>query len=187
MVKDKKQNKEYETLLSVLANGSTDKARELLKRHSGQDAINTQDLQVKLARVYALSPSKIEIEKQFAEIHPHKDFILKYLTPKAEVSTLAPDKIVVKEEITEKAHAPCGNRQCTKCNEFFNCGGDSSCSCGKISNACGGGCSSFNGYSNAGGEQTLAVQPQNQNAIIVVGLVSVVAIFGMVLYLKSNK
>lgn len=183
MASKKKRNKEYQTLLSVLANGSTDKARDLLKRHSGQDATNSQDLQVKLARVYALSPSKIEIEKEFAQIHPHKDFILKYLSPKAEVSTPVVDKVVVKEEVVEQGHAPCGNPRCTKCNEFFNCGGNSSCSCGKTSNACGS-CSQFSG---ADGGQSLAVQPQNQNAVVIVGLVSIVALFGMVLYLKSNK
>lgn len=32
--------------------------------------------------MYAYSPKKIDIEKEFAEIHPHKDFILKYLAPK---------------------------------------------------------------------------------------------------------
>ena len=80
--KDNRKNVQYATLLSVLAQGSTDGARSILKKYSGQDAKNLTDLEIKLANMYSNSPKKIDIEKDFADIHPHKDFILKYNQPK---------------------------------------------------------------------------------------------------------
>lgn len=192
----KKKSKQYKTLLSVLANGSTDKARALLIKYSGEDAQNTKDLEEKLARTYALSTSKRDIEKEFAEIHPHKDFILKYIQPIKEVTPLQPDateKSVANESTKSvvvhdgyanaSGHAPCGNPNCKYCNRYFsNCEGNASCSCNKSSNACG--CSGFDSYNNAIGEPTSA--PNNQT-IMVVGMVSVVAILGILVYFNKNK
>ncbi len=77
----KKQTK-FTTLLSTLANGATSESRRLLIDKTGSDAKNTKDLADRLAKLYATSDDKIEIEKLFATIHPHKDFILKYSVPK---------------------------------------------------------------------------------------------------------
>ncbi len=84
---DKNKNRQFKTLLSTLANGSEIEARKLLKKHTGKDAENTQDLEVKLARLYAESTSKPEIEREFVTIHPHKAFILKYASFPKSVST----------------------------------------------------------------------------------------------------
>lgn len=219
----KNQKKEYKTLLSVLANGSTDSARMLLKKHSGQDASDTKDLELKLARVYANSPRKLDIEKEFAEIHPHKDFILKYIKPiPVEVPKEEPKieeaKVVSQTMLHEgyasangnenpqgrgmawgrPMHPPCGNPNCQYCSRYFdgsnfsnfnnfsNCQGNPNCNCGMsnangMSNACG--CSSADGQpSGMSGNSSMSNQ-----SLMVVGLVSVVAIFGMVMYLKSNK
>lgn len=215
--KNKKKEEQYKTLLSVLANGSWDSARDLLKKHSGQDATDPKDLEVKLARVYALSPRKYEIEKEFASIHPHKDFILKYNTPKVEKIEEAPksplaevkptfeaeipnkvedDKMVVSQTIlhegyasAEGTHAPCGSPTCSKCARYFktsSCEGNPTCACNKTSNACG--CnSSFNGSSSADGQSSIQPQKDNTQVLMVVGIVSIVAVVGMVLYLKSKK
>lgn len=211
--KNKKKEEQYRTLLSVLANGSWDSARELLKKHSGQDATDTKDLEVKLARVYALSPRKYEIEKEFADIHPHKDFILKYNQPKLlnEAKTAienlpmegepivkidVPNEVVVSKQVIHESvsnaqgHAPCGNPNCPKCSRYFansSCEGSSNCSCNnKISSACG--CSSsFSGYSNVDGQPVARVEKDNTQGLMIVGIVSIVAVVGMVLYLKSKK
>lgn len=177
MSKKTKKERVYKTLLSVLANGSELESRALLKKHSGEDAKNTQDLEVKLARLYALSPNKIDIEKEWAEIHPHKDFILKYNKPK-ELPTSV-DAVPVEKIITDTTVLDAG---------YSNCSGNQNCNCNKTSNACG--CSGFNGFSNASGssEQSSTYQPnQNQSAVMVVGIVSVVAILGMVLFLHSKN
>jgi hypothetical protein len=65
VAKKNNKQKKYKTLLSVLANGSSDEARALLIKNSGEDAKDEQDLENKLARMYANSSSKIDIEKSF--------------------------------------------------------------------------------------------------------------------------
>ena len=190
MAHNNKQKKEYKTLLSVLANGSTEKAVDLLKKYTGEVAYNTKDLELKLARAYASSTSKKDIEKEFAEIHPHKDFILKYIQPKVDVSSLKPDALITPNNQTEKTdttgmvmlhdgyanangetHAPCGNSKCNYCKRYFsNC-------CGDQNNTA---------SLNASGEISLQGATPSNN-ILILGLVSIVAIASVVMYLKSTK
>lgn len=192
MAKKTNKQKKYKTLLSVLANGSTDEARALLIKNSGEDALNEQDLENKLAKMYATSTSKIDIEKQFAEIHPHKEFILKYIKPKEELQPLKPSETPVvigeKEKIVDSGKMVVVHDGYSNASGYSNCAGNPNCPCNKKSNCCG--MSNFGGnndmdYLNASGD----IQPTsggNQTALVL-GLVSVVAIFGMVLYLKQNK
>lgn len=166
------KNKTYKTLLSVLANGSTEQARDLLTRHSGGDAQDVKDLEIKLARVYATSSNKKDIEREFAQIHPHKDFILKYVTAKEEIKPL--------EAIHDQVVKPIENSGTKKMvmvhDGYANADGcEQTCGCPKCM-----------GYSNASGEQPQSVDKGNQN-IMVLGIVSVVAILGMVLYINKNK
>jgi hypothetical protein len=97
-------------LMELLAYNSTGPARMLLKKYGKEDATGYANLEEKLSNLYYESKDKIEIEKQFAQIHPHRDFILKYLSP-PEVKT----NVIVKEPLSA-------------CD---GCGGD----CGKKSNA----------------------------------------------------
>jgi hypothetical protein len=183
--KDNRKNVQYATLLSVLAQGSTDGARSILKKYSGQDAKNLTDLEVKLANMYSNSPKKLDIEKDFADIHPHKDFILKYNQPKPIVVEKVVEKEPIKSEVVLSTsnfdgHPPCGNPNCPRCNKFFNSDGNSNCTCNKSSSACGcGGSSSFEGETN------ILKMPNTQ--LMIVGVVGVVAIFGMFLYLNEKK
>ena len=77
--------KEAISLLRVLAQGSTDKSRELVKAHGLGDAKSYSDLEEKLAQVYKNAPDKVEIEKEFVRIHPHTEFILKYNQPAPQI------------------------------------------------------------------------------------------------------
>lgn len=162
---NKKQKREYKTLLAVLANGSAEKASALLKKYSGETAQNPQDLQVKLARLYAVSPSKLDLEKEFAEIHPHKDFILKYTKPKVELQPLQPE---VKEKVATEE-----KKMIVVDDGYSNASGGGSCPCQK----CAG------GYSNASGD-TVSVPQNNNTAMVVFGAVAVV---GMILYFSNKK
>jgi hypothetical protein len=181
-----KQQKQYKTLLSVLAEGSTDKALALLKKHSGEDARDIKELEAKLSRVWAVAPYKKEIEKEFAEIHPHKDFILKYIQPIVELSHLKAgdanpvsvnnDALVEKSVIVHdgyanaSGHAPCGSPNCNHCKRYFSSlDGNKGCQCS----------------SNASGET--AIQSNPNNSIVILGMISIVAIVGVVMYLKSTK
>jgi len=93
--------------MSVLSNGSTDKALKLLKDKTGETADNEKDLEYKLSKMYINSADKVEIEKQLATIHPHKDFILKYLAPQVEIPTESPKVEEVKhiQEVQKMASA----------------------------------------------------------------------------------
>ena len=66
------------TLMTLLANESVAESRNLLKKYGKQDAKDHKDLEVKLAELYFATPDKVQLEKEFAAIHPHKNWILKY-------------------------------------------------------------------------------------------------------------
>lgn len=168
-----KRQREYKTLLSVLAHGSTGKARALLIENTGEDADNAIDLERKLAKMYFGSTSKIDIERAFALMHPHKDFILKYVEPKqiAPMQTKLPEGSI---PLNAENLIPFKQVELSNPKEATSCG----CGCGgSYSNASGG------GSSNSGANNL------NQS-VVIIGLVSVVAmvsVIGVILYLKSNK
>ncbi len=86
--KSKKKPKPTVPLLELLACNATKGAREILKKHGASDATGYEDLQSKLADLYKKVEDKVELEKEFAEIHPHKEFILKYLSPPPAKTTI---------------------------------------------------------------------------------------------------
>lgn len=172
MAQKNKKSKQYRTLLSVLANGSTEKASSVLKKYSGETAKDTKDLEIKLAKMYAVSPSKLDIEKEFAEIHPHKDFILKYVKvevkPKQEpiqnnIEDLPKDtqKVILEDTASFSGVSQCG------------------CGCGLKSN--------FDG--DLARQQNQLQQPNqpivDKNSVF--GFVSIVAILGLVLYFSNQN
>lgn len=173
-----KKKKQYKTLLSVLANGSTGDARRLLMERTGEDARNVEDLENKLSRMYATASDKLDVEKRFAEIHPHKDFILKYVEvsakniaePKSEMATTPTESTIITNtapnvEKIDLAPPSSGNPiigcSCRVCRGDY--------------------------YSNADGEQSIATSQRSDNTALIVGMVSIVAIMGMVMYLKSSN
>ena len=80
------------SLMELFAINATGPSRQLLKKYGKADAKGYSDLQDKLSDLYASVKDKIEIEKAFAEIHPHKEFILKYLAPpKSETKIILPE------------------------------------------------------------------------------------------------
>jgi len=179
--KDSKGNhlKKDVSMLALLANSNTHNCRLLLKKLGEEDAKNHLDLELKLAEIYKAAPDKIVIEKQFAEIHPHKDFILKHLAPapvetnksklesdKSKIEIVNPD--IVENEIT--------NAKDFVSEDFHGCCGVSSasghsCSCGCNSN--------FSGITGENENRSSKID------ITIIGLVSVIALFGMVLIAKK--
>jgi hypothetical protein len=145
------------TIMGLLANCSTDEARALLKKYGYPDAKNRADLEVQLAKLYKESDDKRQVEKDFAQIHPHKEFISRYIfaTPKEtttvetveEISTLPIPQSVPETKIGMDE--------------------SKSCSCG---------CSNFEGTSNATGNPT--VRTENDKLIIysMFGIVSILAL-----------
>lgn len=173
MAKNKKRysdkQKQGATLLSALANGSTEQAREIIKERLGADARDSKDLQHKLAQLYATTTDKVELEKVFASIHPHKDFILKYYTP-SKTQIIAPNN-----EIKE---LPITNEQIKEIEKeaTSNCNGDENCvECADKT------------Y-NASGNEAVISSGLNPN-VAVIGIISIVGLIalGMIVISKQQK
>ena len=160
MKKKNGNKKEYKTLLSALAFGSTDEAQKILSDNGIKEADSYEELEYNLAKLYSNATDKVAIEKQFAEIHPHSKFILKYLSPKIEPKE---DKEVRKEDLQtmETEITP------PTIVEMSSNASGSSCGCG---------CSSAEG--------TVAIQ-QNKIDYNALALVSIVAIVGIVMIAKK--
>lgn len=125
-MKDTSKNKEYKSLISVLALGATDKSQDVLKQNGVEPAQSYEELEFKLAKLYSKAEDKVALEKKFAEIHPHSKFILKYLGKKpsgiedvqqrpedvqAMSTELTPPKIV---ELSSNANGICSCPMCTR-------------------------------------------------------------------------
>lgn len=110
-------------LLCLIANESTAKCRKFLVSKGFPDASNHQQLEFNLARAYQSADDKKEFEQHLAEIHPHKDFILKYLAPAPTAQPLAEKAMAeIKEDIkTEKKSDACG---CSGIDGYSNCSGN---------------------------------------------------------------
>ena len=148
--------------MGVIANASTGDARRLLKKYDQPDAINHEDLEYKLTKLYKNADDKVVLEKELAEIHPHKSFILKNLTPEEK-----PVEITIEKE----EFSPCDG-------SYNKTGIDSEKSCG-----CG--CSGFDGTtSNKNNEVTPLTN--KDNTIAVMGILGIITIFAMVV-IKTSK
>jgi hypothetical protein len=138
-MKNNNKKNEYKTLLSALAYGAPEEAQKLVIKYGEEKATDHDDLEYKLAKIYSSHPHKIEVEKDFASIHPHSKFILKYSKPLREDKPLQPmtesvvptsegDKIVKNVVIHdgyenadgESNHQPCN---CKCCNPKSNADG----------------------------------------------------------------
>jgi hypothetical protein len=101
------------TLMTVLANEATGPSRKLLKNYGQPDAKNYQDLEIKLAELYFNTKDKVALEKQLAEIHPHKNWILKNVQPVIE-------EISKQEQVEEVKSNLNGDNMCPQCRKRFN-------------------------------------------------------------------
>lgn len=166
------RKKQRVSLLGVIANGSTGDARRLLKKYNEPDAVNHKDLEMKLSRLYAKTDDKIKLEKEIAEIHPHKEFILHNLAPAP-----SPEPEIMVSEVEEKTKemastgCPCGNPNCRN---------------NQVSNACG--CSTFSGSSNMcgacsgidGSVDTKSSSTEvSNNGLMILGILGIITIFAV--------
>jgi len=159
------------TLMALLANESTEDAFKLLKKYKKPDGSNYiargyKELEEQLAQLYFNSnDSKIEIEKEFAKIHPHKKWLLKYEKPEKVVEVVA-----IKQEVLPPPPAHCS---CEDCKAM------------RIA---------VQGFSNAEGEAKNAPNENvgffgskvnAQTLMVTVGVIGVVAIVGLILNRKK--
>lgn len=86
--KNKLHSKKQEiTLMTILAHEADKESRQILKKYKKPNAANHADLEVKLAELYFDQDDKLDIEKDLAKIHPHKEWLIRTLelVPKDEV------------------------------------------------------------------------------------------------------
>ena len=165
--------KQKVSLLGVIDNGSTGDARRLLKKYNEPDAVNHKDLEMKLSKLYAKTDDKIKLEKEIAEIHPHKEFILHNLRPIK--PTPEPEIMVQEVEAKTKEMAstgcPCGNPNCRNTQVSNACGyssySGSSCACGSCS-----------GIDGSGGTKSTGAEASN-NSLMIVGILGIMTIFAL--------
>lgn len=150
------------TIMGLLANCSTDDARLLLKKYGYPNAKNRAELELQLAKLYKEADDKKQVEKDFAEIHPHKNFIKRYLTtetPKESVEVVA-EKIVEMPLTSSK-------------ESTSNCNGDTTCSCCQ---------SSFDGS-----EKSNSLKFSENDKLIILGMFGIVSILALVIVSQKNK
>jgi len=164
----KNRNQKRDSLLVLIALESRDEAQKLLQKYGIERATSTRDLEDKLSRLYFTSADKLTLEKEFADIHPHKKWIFKTLQPPVEV----------KEEVkVESVSEPKSN--CSGCKCGGACGGN-----------CGGNCPCKAQSSFDGGNTQKAVERQDSNQIEkYMGLIALVAVVGITFHVitKANK
>ena len=107
-----KAKKREITLMTVLANEATNKSQAILQKYNQSKAQSYQELEMKLAELY-FKPKmdKVLLEKELAEIHPHKEWMIRTLElgtkpdlEKYELKTVknSPGKKITTECIDEK-------------------------------------------------------------------------------------
>lgn len=101
------------TLMTILANEATAGSRNLLKKYGKGDASDHDDLEEKLAQLYYETPDKITLEREMAEIHPHKAWLQKYMAPPIMPKVQEEKKEEIKiEPIAEKKVEVCSCPSC---------------------------------------------------------------------------
>lgn len=174
----KKPKKPIIRLTELIATNRTGEAQKLLKKYGKTDAKNYGDLENKLIEIYKETSDVKQLEKEIAQMHPHKEFILKNLAPVIETKT----DTVVEEPIASKK-----GKLTIVDSGYSNCEGNPDCNCNKpkVSNACGCGSSSFNGFGApvqpAAPIDMSHLQHQN-NQLIIIATVGLIGIFALIIY-----
>lgn len=164
-----KRREKIDGLLSLLSVDATAGSRNILKKYGKPDAKNHRDLESKLAELFYSCDDKKALEKELCDIHPHKQFILRYVEKPEEKKTkieapngavMTPDNIkeILREYISSNSE------------NFSNCAGNPNCNCGS---------SSF-----TGGQGTMAPSSINHTHVLM-GVLGVVAIVGLLVYSKK--
>lgn len=164
--KTPKKQKPHIPLLELIAINNTAKAREYLKKNNIEDALSYADLEDKLAVLYQDSKDKVAVEFAFAELHPHKDFILKYLAPPPTKT-----KVIIPENKASMEGMYGGEA-------LSNCEGNPNCNCNKMKT------------SNADGVEVVALKPVGEKtrftSMELIAVVGIVAVVGM-MYMHNQK
>lgn len=182
----KAKKKNIGGLLGLLSVDATQDVNNILAKHGIAKSNNPSDLVQKLADLYRNAPDKRILEKELVEIHPHKDFILKYSEQLPATSKVVSENIKFGDEQEVKQMLKQYISTAPPINEFSNCEGNPNCNCHKkMSNACGG-CSSFSGFDSSNGVALQGGSPQNNNKDLIIGGLILVTVLGLFLHHKHS-
>ena len=150
--------------MTLLANEAGKESSAILSKYKIPKAKNHHDLEVKLAELYfGKNTDKLQLEKELADIHPHKDWLIRTL----ELNT--PEQIEkIKLELTDAQKKDEETKE--KCV-------DDDCEIhGKNAQM-----SSFSGQSDSSSERKIS------NSMEVIGLVGVVGLIGLTFIIVSKN
>jgi hypothetical protein len=174
-LRSKDSKKKDISLMTLLAYESTNDARKLLQKYKQPDAKGFSDLESKLANLYFKVDDKLQLEKEMAEIHPHKKWLLETLQPVIEIK-----KEEIKMELKPELELPKKEEE-PKSNFNSNCCGGCNCNCSSTTNSMQG----FVGSNFAGQEQNKAEEKDYFKQTL--PLVGVIAVVGIIFYALSKK
>ena len=166
--------KKHISIMTVLANCKTGDSRRLLAEYKIPEAINHEDLEYKLSKLYKEAEDKVTLEKKIAELHPHKDFILKYCAPKV---VEQPQQPIVEQALPIDPQ----NDTVVKAEKIIvepSSNFSSSCACGSCQK------SNFEGTSQ---QQAQSPSKQTDNdKIVILGMFGLVTMITLVLITKNK-
>jgi hypothetical protein len=150
---NRKKKKPEITIMTLLACECPKEATALLLQNGGKRAKNHKDLEHKLGEMYVKSDDKAGLEKEMANLHPHKKWLDRVAEPQIKKSIkVEPDPEVVAEKIDPKLIERVASLEQR---------------------------SSFFGVNNPVPTETKTNEEKSNDKIIMVGLVTIVAIMGM--------
>ncbi len=89
--------KQKDMLLTVLAFQAPKESVKLLMKHNPNVKIrNYEQIEYELGNLYVNSTDKVGLEKEFAQIHPHRDWLLKYIAVPTKMSVVA-DEVKIED------------------------------------------------------------------------------------------
>lgn len=161
--------------MTLLANEATGPSQRLLKKYGKTKAISFADLEKKLADLYFESGDKVQIEKDMADIHPHKTWLLSRVKP-IEATKVEP-VLEGETKLIEITPAPIANTNdvCTNQNCLQH---------HPMNNPYLGGYQNFSGESN--NNSNTPKLPAGFEYIGMIGVLGIVAI-GLILVAKATK
>lgn len=156
-------------LMTLLANEATSDSRKLLKKYNQPDALDCEDLEIKLANLYYKTDDKKKLENELAEIHPHKKWLLRSVTPVE----------VIKEEVIVKVEPEKKDETKSNADGFGCCNPNCPYCRARMSNCCGNAYSGMNGSHNTSENYS---SPANY-----VGIIGMVAVVGVLFFVMSKS
>jgi len=166
--------------MTILATEATKDSRNLLKKYNRPDAKGYIDLEVKLAELYQSTPDKFTLEKEMAEIHPHKNWLIKRLE-------LDKPKEIKLEKVEMETPKPMPASPTIVCNNPY-CPVHGSIPMCEYSNASGSPIVN-NPFATVQGKPSGEIKAETTNTSQrdIVGLLGIVAIVGMTLFVLTKK